>query len=109
MYALPTTTVSILRGTSLDEFGDPVDNDTPAASGIPCSLIEQTRTMTTPESPTPRVVRYTIGRIGSGTDILETDRLLDEVTGDKYIVQAVSRLGNPVIRPDYRLDLKRTS
>lgn len=109
MYALPTTTVSVLRGQSTDQFGDVYDNDTIAASGIPCSLIEQTRNMLTADSPTPRVVHYTVGRIGADTDILETDRVLDEVTGVKYIVQGIARIGNPVMKADLRLDLKRTT
>lgn len=109
MYALPTTTVTILRGTSTDAFGDVVDNDTVAASGIPCSLIEQTRSMFTPDDPTPRVVRITTGRIGADADVVETDRIVDEVTGERYIILGVSRLGNPVMKADLRLDLKRTT
>lgn len=109
MYAIPTTTVSVLRGTQVDEFGDPVDISTVVASGIPASLIEQIRTSTTPDSATPRVVRYTVGRVGADADICEDDRLLDEVSGEIYIIQAVSRLGNPVLCADLRLDLKRTT
>lgn len=109
MYALPTTTVSILRGSTTNAFGDVIDGSTVAASGVPCSLVEQTRTSKTADSPTPRVVHFTVGRIAADTDILDTDRLLDESTGQKYIIESVSRLGNPVIQADLRLDLKRTT
>jgi hypothetical protein len=109
MYAIPTTTVSVLRGTQVDEFGDPADTDTVVVSGVPASLIEQIRTSATPDSATPRVVRYTVGRVGADTDIREDDRVLDEASGEVYIIQAVSRLGNPVLRADLRLDLKRTT
>lgn len=109
MLVRATTKISVLRGTTTNAFGDEVDNFTVAASGIPASLIEQTRQMFTRESTEPRVVRYTVGRVTAGTDIRQNDVLLDERTSVKYIVQAVSGLGNPVRMEDLRLDLKRTS
>ncbi len=109
MRAIPNTTISVLRGTTLDEFGDETDNATVAASGIPCSLIEQVRQAHTPESPTPRVVRYTIGRVNPDTDVRETDRVMDERTNRIYIVQAVSQTGGIGTVNDLRLDLKYTT
>ncbi|MFJ8935358.1 hypothetical protein ACIRL0_06515 [Streptomyces sp. NPDC102365] len=109
MRAIPNTTITVLRGTTLDEFGDEADNATVAASGIPASLIEQVRQAFTPESATPRVVRYTIGRVNPDTDIRETDRIKDERTNRTYIVQAVSQTGGIGTTSDLRLDLKYTT
>jgi len=106
---IATTRVAVLRGVSTDPFGDEIDADTAVATGIPASLVEMTRMSTTPDDPTPRVVRYTVGRLPSGTDITETDRLRDEVTGRTYIVQSVSRPTGIGIQPDLRLDLKHTN
>lgn len=109
MQAVATTKVSILRGTEDDEFGDPRDTDTPIATGVPASLVEQTRRVSGRENPTPRIVRYAVARLPARTDISEDDRVLDERTGAKYIVDAVSSMANPAIEVDRRVDLRRTT
>lgn len=109
MLARATTRVSVLRGTTVDAFGDEQDASTVAASGIPASLIEQTRVATTRDDPTPRVIRYTVGRVPPGTDVTEDDRIKDEVTEEVYIVTAVSTNANPAMAQPLRLDLKRTT
>ncbi|MFF4346806.1 hypothetical protein [Streptomyces sp. NPDC001530] len=109
MLARATTTVTVLRGTSTDGYGDEVDTDTPVHTGIPVSLVEQTRRVTTRDDPTPRVVRYTVGRVTAGTDITDQDRLRDERTGDIYIVDAVSAMNSAAVAADLRLDLRRTT
>ncbi|MEU1272984.1 hypothetical protein [Streptomyces sp. NPDC005799] len=109
MQAIATTKVTILRGTSTDAYGDEQDTDTPVATGIPASLIEQTRRVTTRDNPTPRIVRYAVVRLPAGTDVTDQDRLLDERTGVKYIVDADSFMTNPAMAVDIRLDARRTT
>ncbi|MDH6448182.1 hypothetical protein M2155_000590 [Streptomyces sp. SAI-119] len=109
MQAIATTTLAILRGTDSDEFGDERDTDTPIATGVPASLIEQSRRVTTRDDPTPRIVRYTVARVPARTDVLDQDRVRDERTGAIYIVDAVSGMANPVFEVDRRLDLRRTT
>lgn len=109
MQAIATTKVSILRGTTTDAYGDEQDTDTPVSTGIPASLIEQTRRVTTRDDPTPRIVRYAVARVPANTDVTDQDRVLDERTGAKYIVDAVSGMTNPTIQVDRRLDLRRTT
>ena len=109
MQAIATTRVSILRGTTTDAYGDEQDTDTPIAAGIPASLVEQNRRVSGRENPTPRIVRYAVARVPAGTDISENDRLLDERTGAKYIVDAVSSMANPAMQVDRRVDLRRTT
>ncbi|MCX5522202.1 hypothetical protein OG342_04875 [Streptomyces bobili] len=107
--ALATTTVTVLRGTTTDTYGDEQDLNTPHLTGIPASLTEQTRRVTTRENPTPRIVRYAVARVAAGTDVTDQDRLRDERTGAVYIVEAVSSMANPAVTPDLRLDLRRTT
>lgn len=109
MQAIATTLVSILRGTTTDAYGDEADVDTPVHTGIPASLVEQSRRVTTRDDPTPRIVRYAVARVPADTDVTDQDRLLDERTGAKYIVDAVSGMDNPALRVDRRLDLRRTT
>lgn len=109
MQAIATTRVSILRGTATDAYGDEQDTDTPVHTGIPASLVEQSRRVTTRDDPTPRIVRYAVVRLPAGTDITDQDRLLDEVTGVKYIVDADSFMANPAMAVDIRVDARRTT
>jgi len=53
MQAVATTTIAILRGTTTDAYGDEQDTDTPVHTGIPASLTEQSRRVTTRDDPTP--------------------------------------------------------
>jgi hypothetical protein len=107
--AIATTRVSVLTGTSTDSWGDTVDGSTVSASGIPASLIERTRTVTTPEEPTPRVIRYAVARLPSATTVGPEDRIRDDITGQIYAVTAVTQPATVGHRPDLRLDLKRVT
>jgi hypothetical protein len=109
MQAIATTRVSILRGTTTDTWGDEQDTDTALYTGIPASLIEQSRRVTTRDDPTPRIVRYAVARVPANTDVTDQDRLRDERTGATYIVDSVSAMTNPAIAVDRRLDLRRTT
>jgi hypothetical protein len=109
VLAVATTTLTVYRGTSTDAYGDEVDNDTIAASGIPASIVEQTRRVTTRDDPTPRIVQSATGRVTAGTDITDQDRVKDERTGAVYIVDAVSSMTNAAVAADLRLDLRRTT
>ena len=109
MLAVATTTLTVLRGTTTDGYGDEQDTDTPFATGILASLIEQSRRVTTRDDPTPRIVRYAVARVTAGTDIADQDRVRDERTGAVYIVDAVSSMANPAVAADLRLDLRRTT
>ncbi|MFF7130395.1 hypothetical protein [Streptomyces sp. NPDC008240] len=109
MQAVATTRISILRGTTTDAYGDEQDTDTPVATGIPASLTEQSRRVTTRDDPTPRIVRYAIARVPARTDVTDQDRVRDERTGAIYSVDAVSSMANPAVTPDLRLDLRRTT
>jgi hypothetical protein len=109
MQAIATTLVSVLRGVTTDAYGDEQDTDTPVHTGIPASLTEQSRRVTTRDDPTPRIVRYAVARVPAQTDVTDQDRLLDERTGAIYSVDAVSSMANPAATPDIRLDLRRTT
>lgn len=109
MIARATTTIAVLRGTSTNAWGDEADTDTPVHIGIPASLVEQTRRVTTRDDPTPRIVRYAVGRVTAGTDVTDQDRIRDERTGDTYIVEAVSAMNSAAVAADLRLDLRRTT
>lgn len=109
MLTWATTTISVLGGTGIDEFGDPVDGTTVAASGVPASIIEQSKTVNDPASGTPRVVRSIIGRVPAGTPVTGDNRVRDERTGVTYVVDSTTQPSNPLWVQEIRLDLRETT
>lgn len=109
MNAFATTTVSVLRGTSTDAFGDEYDNGTVESSGNPASIMQRDKRVFDPASSESRIVSYFSGRMDGTTDVADTDRLLDEGSGAIYVIEAVTRPSSPVHLPDVHLDLRRVN
>jgi hypothetical protein len=106
VIGLATTTVSILRGTAVDDYGDENDTTTVAATRIPASILEQRRLVSTPDDPQPRAVVFYTARVLATTDVRTGDRIRDETTGEVFIVDNHTRVSNPFIANDIRLDLR---
>lgn len=109
MYAVPTTLVSVLRGTTTDDLGDVIDGATVAASGIPFSLIEQRKSVYLHAENRRQTVLVAIGRGPADMDVTEEDRIRDERSGLIYVIDNVTRTQSPVTRNDVRLDMRRAS
>ncbi|MER7814543.1 hypothetical protein [Streptomyces sp. NPDC096153] len=109
MTFVANTRISVLGGTSTNEWGDEVDGTTVAASGIPASILQRTRVVTTPEMPTPRRIAYYVGRLPHGTPVGIENRIRDEVSGRIYAITDVDTPANVGIDGDLRLDLKRVT
>lgn len=109
MIATPTTTVSILGGGTDSDFGDVLDSDTPATSGIPASIIEGRQVVATESDPQARIIRYYTGRLPAGTVVDDSQRIKDENTNEVYVIDNVTFPQNPVIPSDVRLDLRRVT
>jgi len=106
MISRANTTVTIYRGVADDGWGDPTDQDTIVATGVRASIIEQT-VYARPEVTTqPRAFHYAKMRVTYGTDITLEDRVLDEKTGDTWLITNIRARGNPVRRQDVRVDLE---
>jgi hypothetical protein len=111
MYALASTTCSVLRGTTTNQWGDVVDdpNGSTVATGIPVAI---TVTSTRPYDATTqqiRTIRTISGSIQSDTDIRETDRLRDDTTGVVYAVESVTQHMGPGFTADLELVLTQVS
>lgn len=105
MYSRATTTVSILRGQSTDDWGDDIDNDTVAASGVLASILEY-KIYSSPEVSTqPHNYRYARLRVKKGTDVRTNDRIKDERLNQTWIITNISPYQNPVVGQDIRIDL----
>lgn len=110
MIATPTTTITILGSeTSQSDYGDVLDSETPAGTGIPASIIEGRQVVATESDQQARVIHYYTGRLPHGTVVTGNNRLRDDENGDVYVIDNVSRPHNPVIPQDVRLDLRRVT
>jgi hypothetical protein len=112
MMDIANTTISVLRGTTTNAFGDTIPSGTPVQSGIPVFIGETGRKVQDPSSSTPRTIRQVTGRVPAWAGIRNTDQLLDEKTGDTYMILSVTQpptlFGSPGEWPQV-LELKRTT
>lgn len=112
MYALASTTATVLRGTTLNAYGDTIDDPTNAvvvARGVPAQIIVTTARPYDPSSQTIRVIQTVEGRVQSDTDIVEGDQLVDESTNVTYSIESVTQDGGPGFVSDLELVLRRVT
>jgi hypothetical protein len=113
MIARATTRVTVLTGTTVDDWGDTVDSATPGTDprqrGLPAAITLASKTITTPEQPTPRVIRTHVARLPAATPVGPEDRLRDDTTGTIYAITAVTAETGIGHTPDVRLDLKQVT
>lgn len=105
MYSRATTTISIYRGQALNDWGDPIDNNTIVASGVRAAIAEQKIYAQSEVTTQPRNLRYARLRVTKGTDVQVNDRILDEKLNQTWTITNISPLQSPVIGQDLRVDL----
>jgi hypothetical protein len=119
MYAIANTTVSILRGTRIDSLGDIVDAPVAVYTGILAFISQPTMSplrpiilganIYEPATPEPSTTRLSACSLPSGTDVVNTDQILDEIYGALYQVYEVAQLGWAGATLDLVLTLKRVT
>jgi hypothetical protein len=119
MYAIANTTVSILRGTTTDSLGDIIDDPVAVYTGIiafisyptmsPLRPIVLGSTVYEPATPEPATTRMAACTLPSGTDVTNSDQILDEKTNLTWQIYQVTELGVAGATPDLVLTLKRVT
>lgn len=110
MIARANTRISILRGTTTDDYGDEVDTATPVRADIPASLLQLARRTYLPAEGATRVVSDATCRVTAGTDVLKSDRIKDQLTGRIYTITELNvDPGSPAHRPDIVMRLSDTA
>lgn len=109
MLSAATTTITLYRGESTDEWGDPIDTDTVVETGIPAAITETNVDSSSEVSLVPREIRTAILRVGSEVDVQTNDRVYDEMNNESWIIQYITRQQNPVCAMDTKILLKRTT
>jgi hypothetical protein len=103
------TRISILTDTtSVDAWGDLVDNETVVASGIPASLTEVSSTSYSENSTRPRVIRDALCRVSTAHASLITNniRIRDEKTNRTWIVLSVTLPNNALGHVPMHIELQ---
>jgi hypothetical protein len=94
------TQISVLRGTTYNSTGDQVDDNQVFMENVPAFLAETGHTTQDPSSPTPRTIREIVCHVPQYVGVVSTDRIMDQGTGDTYIILSVTRppslIGIPV-------------
>jgi hypothetical protein len=119
MYVLANTTVSILRGTGENAYGDEMDAGTVIRSGLIAQIVQMPSSSSRPFTPgvkvyqpatnVPSTIRQYACTLPYGTDVTNEDQILDERSGSRYQVIEVT---NPMwegIEPDLQLVLQRVT
>lgn len=83
--------MSILRGTTTNRWGGLVPSGEAVITGVPVFIGETTRRVQDPSSPTPRVIRQIAAQVPGWCGIQDTDQILDERTGDKFLILSVTQ------------------
>jgi hypothetical protein len=120
MYSIANTTITILRGTSYDDYGDVVDAGVPVYSGVlafisvpaqsPFRPIVFGANVFQPAAEMPLTVREITCQLPAYTDVTNEDQVLDEKTGILYNVELVSQQGTVGgLAPDVQCTLRRVT
>jgi hypothetical protein len=106
---LQTTTITIMRGTTANRFGDRTDVGTPLHAGVPAALVESSKQVFDRATQRPQTIRTITCVLPSWADVTDADTIRDESTGSYYMVQSIQvqpTLGPP---PDLLLTLRSRS
>ena len=110
MSFIATTTVTVLRGTTTDDYGDEIERNLVVATGQMASILEVSLISSTRKADErlETIRRYT-GRFYGSTDLQDGDRLRDERTNRIYLIDQVTKPVNPIGHRFTRLDLRRVT
>lgn len=106
MVIKATSKYSVIRGTTISEYGDEMDGDTVVYTAIRGSVVQRSKTIYSPDSGRVELVVFYTGRFPHGTDIVQGDRIKDERTNKKYVVLAANGGSDFINKSDLTLDLE---
>jgi hypothetical protein len=107
MLGLVTGRYSVLRGSTVNDYGDEVDSETVVSTDILGSVIERTKQVFNPDDGRVATVRFLTGRFDGRADIQDGDRIKDQKTGEVFVVASLARPTNAVVKSDIVADLTK--
>jgi hypothetical protein len=107
---LATTTVTVLRGTGTDGYGDEVDLDTTVYTRVPASILEASSNRRRPvEGRTDNAKTYVCRIFNRSVELRRDDRLRDERTGATYTIDDIPTPTSNVGLNSVRANLRRVT
>jgi hypothetical protein len=103
------TTISVMRGTVQGEYGDDLDSDEVVAKQIPASILEYPVTGARPVGGRADTQRTHALRLWRVFALRQSDRILDERTGEIFSVTTLVTPRNNVGLASTRADLQRVT
>jgi hypothetical protein len=106
MMELANTTLSVLRGTTTNGYGDRTNVGVPLHTGIPAAVVEKSKQVFDRDSQRFQTIRTSMCVVPDWADILDTDTLMDETTGNFFMVEDIQIQPSLGIPPDKILTLR---
>lgn len=107
MMEIANCLITIMRGTEANVYGDETDVGTPLYQHVPAAVTETGKTVFDPATQRPQTIRASMCVLPSWTDVLDSDTLLREDTGDYFMIESIQRQPTLIgIPPDKILTLR---
>lgn len=108
MMELANTRLTIMRGTAANAYGDLTDVGSPIYTGIPAAINESAQTVFDAATQRKQTIRTSTCVVPGWVDVLDTDTLLDEGSGNYYMIESSERqpTGPTGITPNLILTLR---
>lgn len=107
MLELANCTVTIMRGTEANVYGDESDVGTPLYEHVPAAVTETAKQVFDPATQRPQTIRTSMCVLPSWADVLDSDTIQREDTGDYFMIESIQRQPALIgIPPDIILTLR---
>lgn len=97
MMELANTTLTVCRGTRANAWGDKTNVGTPLYTGIPAAVVESSKQVFDRAAQRFQTIRTSTCMVPTWADIVDTDTLIDETTGNAYMVESIEQ--QPTLGP----------
>lgn len=81
--------LDVLRGTTVNAYGDESDIGQPVYTGVPAAIAEVAEHVFDPATQRPQVIRQVKGAVPGWVDLRDTDTLHDPATGWFYLLDDI--------------------
>lgn len=86
---IANTTITIMRGTAANAYGDLTDVGQPIYVGVPAAVNESSKVVFDPATQQPRTIRTSTAMVPGWADVLNSDTIKDERTGNYFMIQDI--------------------
>ncbi|MEU8920300.1 hypothetical protein AB0D10_05090 [Kitasatospora sp. NPDC048545] len=103
-------TITIMRGTAINGYGDATDVGVPLYTGVPAALAETEQVAFDSASQRQQIIRSITCTVPNWADVRTTDTIRDETTGRYFMIENISeRPGIGYYPPPKTLTLRARS